>query len=219
MGLCYEYNLKRYAQITVHSTKTFSWSFWFPTRPLPVDTVCVTSESLQTNPLLTFPFFVFYLCAHAHLVRDLFLMLHWNSLPCKVRTSDTLTSFRSHLKLSYWLSVCVCAHECLHSSHPLDFTLSYPVDWVYMCVCVCVHMNACVQVIFQISPPQAILLTVCGCMCTWMLVLSHLSDLTSSSHPIDCVCVHVNMNACVQVIFQISPPQAILLTVCVCMWT
>ena len=33
----------------------------------------------------------------------------WNSLPCKVRSSDTLTSFKSRLlKLSYWLHVPKC---------------------------------------------------------------------------------------------------------------
>ena len=98
-------------------------------------------------------------------------------------------------------------------------------------------LPACVQVIFQISPPQAILLPVytcvrvhmnvcvkssfrpyllkpsywlcvcvslcvCACTCSWMFVLSHLSDLTSSSHPIDCMCVHVHMNACVKSSFR-----------------
>ena len=39
----------------------------------------------------------------------------WNSLPFKVRSSNTLTSFeplKSHLfKLSYWMCVCVCKRK------------------------------------------------------------------------------------------------------------
>ena len=62
----------------------------------------------------------------------------WNSLPCEVRPSDTLTSFRpsfkSHLfQLSCWLCVCVCA--C-----------------VRVCVRACVRV--CVCVILQHSEMQ-----------------------------------------------------------------
>ena len=49
------------------------------------------------------------LCARTRLVRDVFLVMHRLSgtLPCKVRSSNTLTSFKSSMKshlrkLSYW---------------------------------------------------------------------------------------------------------------------
>ena len=38
----------------------------------------------------------------------------WNSLPCKTRSSNTLTSFKSHLfKLHNWLCVCARARVCM----------------------------------------------------------------------------------------------------------
>ena len=62
----------------------------------------------------------------------------WNSLPRKVRSSNTFTSFRSSLKshllkLSYWLCVCVCTcarahmHAC-RSLFWLCFVLCFVMD-------------------------------------------------------------------------------------------
>ena len=76
-------------------------------------------------------FFVFPLCARTHLDRDLFFAsvfraapsvwnsLPWNSLPCEVRSSNTLKSFSWSLTSS-----------------------GYPVDCVCVCVCVCVCARA-----------------------------------------------------------------------------
>ena len=46
----------------------------------------------------------------------------WHSLPCKVRSSNTLTSFKSSLKshlfkLPCWLCVCVCVCVCVCCFH------------------------------------------------------------------------------------------------------
>ena len=65
--------------------------------------------------------FVFPLCAHIHLVRDLFLMLDRPSGTVSVAKLDHQThSFKSfsksHLsKLSCWLSVSVCVSVCMHT--------------------------------------------------------------------------------------------------------
>ena len=61
----------------------------------------------------------------------------WNSLPCKVTSSNTLTSFKSswNLTCSHYPIVCLCVRVC-----------------VYVCVCVCVCVlerereRACVHV-------------------------------------------------------------------------
>ena len=61
----------------------------------------------------------------------------WNSLPCQVRSSITLTAFKSSLKshlfrLSYWLCVCVCACAFAHT-----------------CVCACVPVCVLAEVCFS----------------------------------------------------------------------
>ena len=91
------------------------------------------------------------LCVHTIVWSEIFL-LHltvWTSLPCKARSSNMLTSFKSSLKshffkLSCWLSehvyVCVQAHACVRAC-----------GWVYVHVCVWMHAHMCVYV--------------CMCMC------------------------------------------------------
>ena len=71
--------------------------------------------------------------ARSRLVRDLFLMLYilsgtvvWNSLPRKVRSSKTLTSFKSSWKSHFF---------------KLSYQLPPPP---HVCVCVCVCVRACV---------------------------------------------------------------------------
>ena len=78
---------------------------------------------------LILPFFVFPLCAHTHLVRNHFYAAPsvWNSLPCQIRSSNTLTPFESSLKshlfkLFYFLSFSLCARARAR-----------------VCVCVCLR--------------------------------------------------------------------------------
>ena len=87
--------------------------------------------------LLILPFSVFPLCTRAPLDRDHFLVLHRLSgtvFLCRVRSSNTLTSFKSSLKshllkLSCWFCVCLCVCAC-----------------VRVCVCMCVRVCVCVCV-------------------------------------------------------------------------
>ena len=61
------------------------------------------------------------LCVHALAWSEIFFMLHRLSgiMPCKMRSSDIFTSFKSsfksHLfKLSYWLCLCMCGGGGVH---------------------------------------------------------------------------------------------------------
>ena len=81
----------------------------------------LTNQPASYTLLLILPFSIFPLCAHTHLVRDLFLIMTyaalfvWSNLPCKVRSSNTLTSLKlsfeiSSLQAIYWLCVYVWMH-------------------------------------------------------------------------------------------------------------
>ena len=83
----------------------------------------VYKTNLPATPFFWYFHLLSSLCAHTLTWSEIFfLMLHhlWNSLPCQIRSSNTLTSFKSALKsplykLSYWLYVCVCLCACMHA--------------------------------------------------------------------------------------------------------
>ena len=79
-----------------------------------------TNQPASYALFLILPFFVFPLCAHTHLVRNIFYAAPsvWNSLPCQIRSSNTFTPFKSSLKshlfmLFYCLSLCARARACV----------------------------------------------------------------------------------------------------------
>ena len=100
-----------------------------------------TNQHASYAFLLIRPFSVFPLCAHTHLVRDLFsLMLHRLSGIVSLAKLDHQT--HSHLSNIFEISplqailltlcvfVCVCVHVCVCTC-------------VHVCVCVCVCEHAC----------------------------------------------------------------------------
>ena len=86
----------------------------------------VTNQPASYALLLVLPLFVFPLCPRTHLVRYFFFCCTvWNSLPCKVRSSNRLASLKSSLKSHLFkLSFCACVCVCV---------------CVRVCVCACVH--------------------------------------------------------------------------------
>ena len=97
--------------------------------------------------LLILPFFVFLLCAHTCLVRDLFL--------CCTSVSGTVSLAKfgryTHLLNHFW--------NLTASSNPVDSA------YVYMCVCVCVCVRVCVRV--------CVCVRTCVCACMHACVHTH----------------------------------------------